>query len=116
MLTVTGAGGLDISSQFVYDPMGPCNAGCTSCDGLINCQACASGKAPVGGVCPSTYQASLCDRISWLAAGVPRILVKDRACAAAYLCAGGIHGLVLDLLLKNLTPVRAFRAMPCTPT
>ncbi len=54
-----GAGGADISSQFLYDPMGPCNADCTSCDVLGNCQACASGKTPVGGVCPSVYQVLL---------------------------------------------------------
>ena len=55
-LAVTNLGSdTDVSSSFVYDPAGPCNADCATCNtGQQFCEACTvSTSSPVGGVCPS---------------------------------------------------------------
>ena len=46
--------GHDASSAFVYDPAGPCNADCSSCNTVLNiCVTCEDGDPPAAGVCPS---------------------------------------------------------------
>ncbi len=45
----------DVSSSFMHDPAGPCNADCSMCNTAQQfCMACkVPGQMPVGGVCPS---------------------------------------------------------------
>ncbi len=53
-LTVTfTATNTDVSSSFMHDPAGPCNADCAACNTAQQyCTSCSSGT-PVGGVCLS---------------------------------------------------------------
>jgi len=38
VLTITAPSSADFSTSFFYDPRGPCNADCTTCGRLGDCQ------------------------------------------------------------------------------
>jgi len=40
VLTITAPSSADFSTSFFYDPRGPCNADCTTCGPLGDCQVC----------------------------------------------------------------------------
>ena len=58
-LVITDPAMTDVSSNYVHDPAGPCNADCASCNADQQyCEGCAvPGAVPSGGVCPSPLSA-----------------------------------------------------------